>query len=989
MAHKSPRYCLYREFVDAYMKGHPEMTRCTSHHSAQTEWNQIKKDEELVRKKITEYLDTWNKAGAPTIETKKSIPITNGKKGSTKKLTRKRSHSSEDDDPNYDPNVVESEAPTFSKRKNTLTDDMDAETLAKEKPWIARSNEKAAKKKAQAQAKAAKVENDKIKTPAQESVLKDLKEISERIANLIQVKSMGLLTPENQKTLKKLIEQKKQRTTDLKRLQSKQRASTRYRERKKRRVEQLCASNPEVAAELSKIFRPSNRGMQIDEDCPDLLQIIAEIARVGGAADNKGKACVSLDDLKDKIKERGYEIRKSSLYYRLMPNRALSHDGKKHVVTVPVRLRKLQGTEQPPQHEDSHFTAAALRHIKDLAGIFGNDCVFYLTQDTKAKVSIGRPSAKGQAPLIMHLDYEQSLMEPQTALATKHHQLTPCIYAASVIDDTGLIGYAGPTYVSLRSAKHDRLTHETHAIDIDRLIQLKEFEKLARDHLGRVKPILVINVDSSGLENNTRYSKTLATAIDQFKKYNLDALFIINQAPGQALFNIVERRVSPMSHDLAGLILPHDHFGTHLNDAGSTEHAELEKENFKMTADVLAEVWSINVLDEYPVVAEYINPPPLIDEQLKMVDSTLALDSIIDRICSEEEEEAPLDQRVTQTRTTSTIPTTEIKTECDIDEYWCATHVLQTQYTIQIIRCNNPSCCTPWRSNYIQVFPHRFLPPPVPFNRSSRGVKMAEIESSSATINPVSPFYGNLFQRIQFHGIVINRTHNDLLPFDACCPSLQPKLPSRVCSICKQYIPSAIRLRNHYKIHQQQYASNFLDYNNNKEEDFTDDNDLNDPYEMSMLQLKPTQNGVCLFTDMIEWLKSDFEDDPIVDTKAKSIAATASAMIRKDKQLAANQLVTTTTTVQQEKTISITTNNHQTQINKNVTQEQVTTITGDTQTTTTTTTESQCLVDVQTDNGSVLDAMEQLAMLDDGASSIGNAPSQQSWDDLDDLVEKI
>jgi len=222
MAHKSPRYCLYREFVDSYMKGHPDMTRCTSHHSAQTEWNEIKKDEELVRKKITEYLDIWNKAGAPvpTTETKKPAQ-TNGKKGPTKKNTRKRSHSSEDEDPSFDPNVVESEEPTFSKRNAPSNDEeMDAETLAKEKPWVARSNEKAAKKKAQAQARAAaKAESEKIKTPAQESVLKDLKEISERIANLIQVKSMGLLTPENQKTLKKLIEQKKQRTTDLKRLQ--------------------------------------------------------------------------------------------------------------------------------------------------------------------------------------------------------------------------------------------------------------------------------------------------------------------------------------------------------------------------------------------------------------------------------------------------------------------------------------------------------------------------------------------------------------------------------------------------------------------------------------------------------------------------------------------------------------------------------------------------------------------------------------------------
>ncbi|CAF5218709.1 unnamed protein product, partial [Rotaria magnacalcarata] len=79
MAHKSPRYCLYREFVDAYMKGHPDMTRCTSHHSAQTEWNQIKKNEELVRKKITEYLDIWNKAGAQPVEQKKTT-ATNEKK---------------------------------------------------------------------------------------------------------------------------------------------------------------------------------------------------------------------------------------------------------------------------------------------------------------------------------------------------------------------------------------------------------------------------------------------------------------------------------------------------------------------------------------------------------------------------------------------------------------------------------------------------------------------------------------------------------------------------------------------------------------------------------------------------------------------------------------------------------------------------------------------------------------------------------------------
>jgi hypothetical protein len=64
-----------------------------------------------------------------------------------------------------------------------------------------------------------------------------------------------------------------------------------------------------------------------------------------------------------------------------------------------------------------------LKHVKDLAGIFGNDCVFYLTQDTKAKIKIGRPSDKDQSPLIMHLDYEiSSIDSPST---NSRHQLTP------------------------------------------------------------------------------------------------------------------------------------------------------------------------------------------------------------------------------------------------------------------------------------------------------------------------------------------------------------------------------------------------------------------------------------------------------------------------------------------------------------------------------------------------------------------------------------
>ena len=195
--------------------------------------------------------------------------------------------------------------------------------------------------------------------------------------------------------------------------------------------------------------------------------------------------------------------------------------------------------------------------------------------------------------------------------------------------------------------------------------------------------------------------------------------------------------------------------------------------------------------------------------------------------------------------------------------YWCATHVLQTQYTIQIIRCNTITCCGPWRSNYIQIFPHRFLPAPVAFERTPRGIAMAERDYQKGV------FYGSLIQRIQFHGVVMQHTQSDILPFDYSCGSVRKELKRRICSICKQYIPSAYRMKNHYKIHQQQYASNCLEYDNMFTQENgldNDDDDDDDDAEMMSSQRPlpvvsdPSSNGVVIFSDMLDWLKSDFEE---------------------------------------------------------------------------------------------------------------------------------
>jgi hypothetical protein len=66
--------------------------------------------------------------------------------------------------------------------------------------------------------------------------------------------------------------------------------------------------------------------------------------------------------------------------------------------------------------------------------------------------------------------------------------------------------------------------------------------------------------------------------------------------------------MAPLSLELSGLILQHDHFGSHLDDQGRTVDEELEKNNFNHAGKVLAEIWSNTVIDNNPTLATYIDP---------------------------------------------------------------------------------------------------------------------------------------------------------------------------------------------------------------------------------------------------------------------------------------------------------------------------------------------------------------------------------------------
>lgn len=108
--------------------------------------------------------------------------------------------------------------------------------------------------------------------------------------------------------------------------------------------------------------------------------------------------------------------------------------------------------------------------------------------------------------------------------------------------------------------------------------------------------------------NFLRFPNVIRTMINHFKRYDLDALFVATNAPGRSAFNRIERRMAPLSKELSGLILNHDHYGSHLNSKNQTIDKELEKLNFMHAGLTLAEVWNQLIFDGYEVISEYIEP---------------------------------------------------------------------------------------------------------------------------------------------------------------------------------------------------------------------------------------------------------------------------------------------------------------------------------------------------------------------------------------------
>ncbi|KAE8739223.1 hypothetical protein FOCC_FOCC015275, partial [Frankliniella occidentalis] len=514
----------------------------------------------------------------------------------------------------------------------------------------------------------------------------------------------------------------------------------RERESKRKAFTELVASNPSLSKKLK--IRGSTGRPPLEEDQPELLRAIVKIAQTQGGArawrrSEAMQFCRTLDDLVAELRLLGFSISRSATYLRLLPRRANAGDGRRHVTTVPFKLVKAQASEHR-RHIDTEFALASVRQV---------ECVVSVVDD-KARVPLGITAANQQAPMLMHMDYKIKLSDHDFVVAAGH-KLIPSVYAACLIKEGALsderaVKHSGPTYVAIRSGKHSSSTAASHAVDFNTIYSLAEFRDVVRDKSGEPKPVVAISVDG-GPDQAPLHRAVMLESVRHFRKLNLDALFVVANAPGRSAHNRVERRMSQLSKLLSGLVLPHDFFGSHLDASERTTDHSLEQANFGAAAMILAGVWSELVIDSHPVVAEYVpEPTPAGDD-----------DDAEDEHGADDAEEI-----------------TESSAE------WLADDVRQSQYLLQIVECHNVVCCGPLRSNLASILPKRFLPPPVKVTHNEQGL-LTVPDPTSAEGN-----FPNLLV------LSVLNIPNKPSAYDTFCSSVQSELVQRTCEHCGLYFPS-------------------------------------------------------------------------------------------------------------------------------------------------------------------------------------------------------
>ncbi|PKB95066.1 hypothetical protein RhiirA5_386249 [Rhizophagus irregularis] len=472
---------------------------------------------------------------------------------------------------------------------------------------------------------------------------------------------------------------------------------------------------------------------------PNLHEHIHECIEFGAADKKRRKEVIkvrTIRHLRENLNSKYNEyLSRTTLNNYLLPSRSNTKAAKTHHHPALVANASVSRTEKN-EHIDEHYCLASVKGAKQFAALFSTHSVI-ISQDDKAKVPLGIPAVGRTFQTI------QSFQEPVTLPdhdfpVGMQQKLIPSVYLLINPSDTNDTFRNGQLSIFVHPQYHVGTSSSTHMSDLNSLIQDSQFDGILKIN-GQIKPIWILLVDG-GPDENPRHMKNIFQYCKMFCNFDLDYLSVRTHAPGQSAYNPVERSMSTLSQKLAGITLPIDKFGSHLNSQGQVTDLELAMKNFRYAGEALCTLWKRDPIFGKPVIAQYTD-----------------------------QKNSPFDDIL--------FPGSENINESAVPWQWIENHTKICQYSLDIKKCEDSSCCSPKRHEEAAVLLAEndgFLPP------VTKG-------KDGHFLNPLHIL--EYCDKLKIPGN------------DAHCPSINADTYERLCcSECDAYFPTLSMVAQHKKI---------------------------------------------------------------------------------------------------------------------------------------------------------------------------------------------
>ncbi|CAG8484579.1 17764_t:CDS:2 [Gigaspora margarita] len=269
---------------------------------------------------------------------------------------------------------------------------------------------------------------------------------------------------------------------------------------------------------------------------------------------------------------------------------------------ISKKLKDALSRSEMKPHIDEHYYLASVKLVRVFASTFANFSLI-ISQDDKAKVGLGIPAVGRTFQSIQSFNEPVTVSDHDFPRGSKQ-KLIPSVYLIINPEDTNESLRQGQLSIYIRPEYFVGTSSMTHMKDLLDISKHNEYAEILK-HDEHLKSIWILLVDG-GPDENPKHLKNIIEYCRFFRELNLDYLSVQTHAPYQSAYNPVERSMCTLSEKLAGIELPVDKFGSHLNSQGVVIDKDLARRNFEFAGKCLCEIWERDKIHGKQVYVDYV-----------------------------------------------------------------------------------------------------------------------------------------------------------------------------------------------------------------------------------------------------------------------------------------------------------------------------------------------------------------------------------------------